>query len=111
MDKLETYRNHIIQILQDYKVKPANLPDVEPYLFLDKERDHYQLLLIGWHGEERIFAPSIHIDLINEKIWIQKNDFDFLIENYLLKMGVPKQDIVLGVLPLHMRKYTEFALS
>jgi hypothetical protein len=111
MDKLEQYRQYIENILREYsQYKPA-YGDVELELILDRERDHYQLMSVGWHGEKRIHGIMLHIDIKNEKIWIQHNGTERGIAQDLLELGVPKQDIVLAFHSPTRRKYTDFAVS
>ena len=45
--------------------------EVEVQTIFDWERDHYQLLNVGWDGKKRIRGCVLQIDIKNEKIWIQ----------------------------------------
>ena len=51
----------------------------------------------------------VHIDIINDKIWIQRDGTEDGIATELLSAGVPKDRIVLGFRSPEMRKHTEFA--
>jgi len=53
----------------------------------------------------------LHLDIINGKIWIQQDGTEVGIANKLVDLGVPKQDIVLGLDPPVMRQYTDFAVG
>ncbi|BDA71284.1 hypothetical protein RIVM261_001810 [Rivularia sp. IAM M-261] len=46
---------------------------MECQFICDTENDHYQLLDIGWEEYNRIYNCFIHIDIKDEKIWIQEN--------------------------------------
>lgn len=59
----------------------------------------------------RVHHTPIHIDIINDKIWIQYDDTEEGIATDLLDAGVPAQDIVLGFRPTELRPYTEFAVA
>lgn len=59
-----------IQVLQDYLEFIDNDPDTEACLALDKENHHYLLIETGWQNNRRFYGTPIHIDIINEKIWI-----------------------------------------
>ena len=115
MDKIETYRNLIREFLEDLgqaRVLGADKADeFETQIIADTQHDHYQLLHLGWKEQERTFGVSIHIDIKNGKIWIQKNSTDIDIANELVKNGVPQNDIVLGLHSPSMRKYTDFAVA
>jgi hypothetical protein len=111
MDKLTRYRDLIKNILQEYsKIKPAN-EEVEVQFFFDIEQDHYQVFHRGWSQYRRIFGPLIHLDIIDNKIWIQYDGTEVGIANELVKFGVPKEDIVLAYHAPFMRQYDGFAVS
>ena len=72
--------------------------ETEVQLLIDRERNHYQILHLGWieEGQVRVYACIIHVDIKDGKIWIQRDGTEIGVANELLKMGVPEQDIVLG---------------
>lgn len=112
MDKIAKYESFILEILNDYAATPyANMPKVERQVVSDREHHHYQLVAIGWDGDEFIHHCPLHFDIKNGKIWLQINwtDADPTIE--LEKMGVPKSDIVLGWIPEEERAFTDFAVG
>lgn len=111
MDKLEKYRNYIENILKEYSQYKPSYGDVEVQLIIDRENNHYQLMTVGWNGEKRIHGIMAHIDLKNEKIWIQHDGTERGITQDLLDLGVPKQDIVLAFHSPTRRKYTDCAVS
>jgi len=53
----------------------------------------------------------LHLDIMDNKIWIQQDGTEVGIANELVELGVPKQDIVLGFDPPILRKLSEFALG
>ena len=53
----------------------------------------------------------MHLDIKDGKIWIQRNQSDKLIADELVAMGVPKQDIVLGLQPVYVREYTGYGVA
>jgi hypothetical protein len=109
MDKLETYRQHIRSILDEYSsIKPA-YGQVEFEQVIDPQRDHYQLLSIGWNGNQRIHGCVFHIALKDQKIWIEHDGTEEGIANRLVEMGVPKNEIVLAFQPPFRRQFGEFA--
>ncbi|MBP0016800.1 MAG: XisI protein [Cyanobacteria bacterium SBLK] len=91
-------------------VKPAN-GEIEIYTCFDKEQDRYQVFPAGWNKYNRIFEPLIHIDILNDKIWIQYDGTEAGIANELVKLGVPKDAIVLGYHAEIMRQYDGFAVK
>ena len=83
----------------------------EVQLIFDTERDHYQVVHIGWIDQKRVYGCIIHVDIINGKIWIQRDFTEEGIASQLIELGVPKTDIVLGFRSPYVRQFTEFAVS
>jgi hypothetical protein len=53
----------------------------------------------------------IHVDIKNEKIWIQRDGTEIGIANELIAAGVPKKDIVLGFHAPYKRQFPDFAVE
>ncbi len=111
MDKLAHYRQLIQQKLSEYaQYKPA-YGDIESELLTDSSQNHFELMRVGWLNKKRVHGSIIHVDIINDKIWIQYDGTDRPIADVLLEAGVPREDIVLAFHPEHLRQYTGFAVS
>lgn len=111
MDKLTQYRTFIQAIMEEYAAMKPSYGNVEMEFIADTQRDHYQLLSIGWNKLERIHGTLIHVDIQNGKIWIQYDGTEEGIANRLVEQGVPKSDIVLAFHPPYKRPYTDFAVD
>ena len=111
MDKLVTYRDFILKIIDEYSQYKPSYGDVSMEKIIDPVRDHYQLMFIGWHNEQRIHGCIMHINIRNDKIWIQHDGTEAGVANLLVEMGVPKTDIVLAYQSPFKRRYTEFAVG
>ena len=79
-------------------------------LFND-EQQSYLVLNIGWRNKRYIHNTVIHIDLIEQLIWIQKDDTEEGIATALVEAGIPKNRIVLGFRQPELRSYTGFAVG
>lgn len=111
MDKLETYRKIIAQVLLDHqRISPA-YGNIEMQLLFDRERDRYQVLRAGWLKKKRVYGVLIHIDLKDEKIWIQYDGTEVGVANELAELGVPKTDIVLAYHSPILRHHSGFAVE
>ena len=99
----------VLQVLQDYLDFLSNDPDTQLELIADEKNDYYLLVEIGWQGERRIYSPLIHLDIINDKIWIQHDGTEEGVASELTALGIDKQQIVLAFKSLERRKITEFA--
>ena len=111
MDQLATYRKIVTELLDKYaQVKPRN-GEIERDQIFDTERDRYQILNIGWNKQKRVYGTMMHLDIKNNKVWIQENTTEFDLANELVEMGIPKQDIVIGFNTPKMRGMTDFAIG
>jgi hypothetical protein len=112
MDKVETYRAYIQEILEAYARIPGIPAEVEIQTIFDTNRDHYQLFNVGWHHiNRRVYGCVVHMDIKDGKIWIQWDGTDWGFASKLVEIGVPKEDIVLAFHAPYTRPYTGFAIN
>lgn len=111
MDKLEKYRRVIEKILSEYAAMPYAFGEIERRTIFNRETNNYLLYVVGWDGRERVHGLVSHIDIINEKIWIQRDGTEDGLATDLEAAGVPKSDIVLAWHEPELRKYTEYAVA
>jgi hypothetical protein len=111
MDKLNEYRTKVRQLLTKYLHSKPSYGDVEVEQIFDPEHDHYQIISVGWNNQKRIYGPIMHIDIKNNKIWIQQNTTEADIALELMEMGIDKQDIVIGFHTPKMRQLSGFAVE
>ncbi|MBW4671354.1 MAG: XisI protein [Cyanomargarita calcarea GSE-NOS-MK-12-04C] len=111
MDKLEEYREKVKQILTKYSQNKPSYGEVEVEQIFDVERNHYQIISVGWNNQKRVYGSMIHLDIKGEKIWIQQNTTEVDIASELVEMGVPKHDIVIGFHTPKMRQLTDFSVG
>lgn len=108
---IEQYRQYIQQLLSERRERHSsqrNAQEYEVQTIFDPERDHYQLLYVGWRGNKRDFGCILHLDIKDRKIWIQHDGTEEGIANQLVKIGVPRQDIVLAFHEPAVRQFTGF---
>lgn len=111
MTKVEQYRQRIREVIQHHGAHPVAYGDVEIQIIFDTEHDHYRLVHAGWHKAHRQYGCLIHIDIKNDKIWIQHDGTAVGVANELVALGVPKEDIVLAYHAPYQRQYTGFAVN
>jgi XisI protein len=109
MSKAELYRGYIKHLLTKYANRSSSFDEVETQTIFDSERDHYQLVYAGWQNRNRMYGCVFHLDIKNGKIWVQHDGTEIGIADELVKLGVPKEDIVLAFHEPFMRQYTGFA--
>ena len=108
---VEQYRQFIRDLLSERANRVSmqrNAQEYEVQTIFDSERDHYQLLYVGWRGDKRDFGCILHLDIKQGKIWIQHDGTEEGIANRLVEMGVPKQDIILAFHEPYVRQFTGF---
>ncbi len=112
MDKLKKY-NHIVQtILQNFVTeRQNNRSEIQTLLVCDAIRNHYQIVRMGWRNGQQVFNVIFHIDIINDKIWVQRNMSDYDIVGDIEAQGVPKSEIVLAFHTPEMRLHTGYAAA
>ena len=111
MDKVEKYREYVQALMTDYASSDSDREDVKVELIIDTVRDHYQWMNVGWKGMERIYDCYIHIDIIDGKIWLQQNWTEEDPAAALVDLGVPHEDIVLGLHAPYKRPYTDYGVA
>ncbi len=111
MDKLASYREKIKEILTTYSQYKPSYGEVDVEQVFDLERDHYQIISIGWNQQRRVYGCMMHLSIKEGKIWIEQNTTEVDVAQELVEMGVPKQDIVIGFNTPKMRQLTEFAVG
>jgi hypothetical protein len=114
MDKIANYRTIIKNIFTEYAQTriPVNDPDPGYQLIFDEQGGHYLLYRTSWKEElKRVHFCVFHIDIINDKLWIQADATDFDLVGVLEEHGIPKQDIVLAFHAPYKRPFTGYAVT
>jgi len=109
---IKKYQDLLTSLLEEFAEtynRSAQGPAVE--VLCDYQRNHFQLLRMGWYKEEYRFGVLFHFDIRNGKIWIQENRTDRSMSEELVRRGVPKTDIVIGHLNEADRALSEFAVA
>lgn len=112
MDKLKKYQSFIKEVIKKHAV-PYNpgYEEFETQIMFDDENGHYYLMDIGWDDMKRIHGCTLHLDLKDDKIWIQQDWTEYGVADELVEMGVPKEDIVPAFHAPYKRPYTGFAVA
>jgi hypothetical protein len=111
MDTIDNYRQIIQKVLTEYTKLPYAYGDLQCKAIFDRDGDSYLLVTLGWDGIKRVHGVIVHIDIIGDKVWIQRDGTEDGITNELEKGGIPKANIVLGFHPPDVRIHTEYAVS
>jgi hypothetical protein len=115
MDTTSTLRQIVQGVLAPYaEVDYSNVnTEISNMLVCDEARDHYLILSTGWSEDpdRRIHGSLIHIDIIDDKIWIQRDGTEDGIAGELEEAGIPREQIVLGFHEPRLRQYTDYAAA
>ncbi len=109
MDKTTRYQTIILEMIGDMEgIKYSNEPELDTKLVIDKKNHRYIVVTTGWKANgEYIHNCSIHIEIINEKLWFHRNMTDIDFGKKLVYKGVPPSDIVAP----KMRGFSDYAAA
>jgi hypothetical protein len=111
MDRIERYREIVCRVIREYaSYKPSN-GQIDTEAIEDRDRDHYEVMHVGWDGQRRVHGSVVHIDIIGDKVWIQYDGTSRPVADELIEGGIPREDIVLGFHPAKVRPLTGFAVG
>lgn len=111
MEKLSQYAQWIKQLLSDYAAKGPSDDEVQTEVVFDDERGHYQVVYTGWKNRRSMYGCVLHFNIRNGKIWFQYNGTEIDFADELVKLGVPKDDIVLAFQEPFIRQYSGYAIG
>lgn len=111
MDTIASYRHIIQQVLQPYsRIAYAN-GTIDNEAIFDQEHDRYLVMSQGWDDARRIHGCLLHLEILNGKVWIQRDGTEDGIALELEQAGIPKDHIVLGFHEPDVRPYTGYATA
>ncbi len=110
-NNLDQWRESIEQVLTDYAAIPYSYSQVKKETVFDRTQDRYLILIVGWEGHRYEHGCTVHIDIIDGKVWIQRDGTEDGIALDLENAGIPKTSIVLGFKPPEVRPMTGYAVA
>ena len=111
MEKLTQYRQIIQSALMTYTEIPYSHGELICKPIFDEIHDSYLLITLGWDRKARVHGCLIHLDTINEKVWVQRDETEDGVTLELVASGIPRHDIVLAFHPIDVRPYTGYATA
>jgi hypothetical protein len=96
MDALTRYRQQVEELLREYAKVPYAHGAIDIQTIFDRENNHYLLMLVGRDGIRRIHGCLVHIDIIDGKLWIQRDGTEEGIARALIEAGIPESQIILA---------------
>jgi hypothetical protein len=111
MADLDHYRKVIRDLITEYSHHKPACGDVQSEVIFDEAQDHYELIHSGWNGIYRIHGSALHVDIRNDKVWIQHDGTEEGIAEKLVAAGIPRDRIVLAFKSPSIRPHTGFATA
>lgn len=112
MDKLDHYRKIIEEELNYYATIPySNIPELDRVVIIDREKDHFLLMDLGWVGKKQYHDCMLQLEIKNDKIWIHQDWTDIDMVELLMRHNIPRSEIVLGFISPFERQFSEFAVE
>ena len=110
MEKIAKHQTIILRFLEQYEQEHK---DEQTYLITDTQHHHYQIMRAGWDSHNHYYLRVlIHLHIKTDgKIWIMENRTEDEVEEILVDLGVLRGDIVLGVLPEHVRELSGYGVG
>jgi hypothetical protein len=106
---LQLYREMLDTIFRRWESSLGPKADFTIESVVDPKTDRYLLVQVGWNGYRRVYHTMVHVDIIDGKLWVQKDDTERGVAEELVEAGVPRDRIVLGFKHESHRPYTDFA--
>jgi hypothetical protein len=77
-DSLEQYRQRIMERLAEFTVVQYPHADIHNKTVFDRQADRYLVMSEGWERDvRRIHGCLIDIEIINGKIWVQRDGTEY----------------------------------
>lgn len=111
METLAHWQEILEKTLQEYADLPYPFSDVQTYVVVSRERNHFFLMHEGWQGSKRIHGMVVHAEIRDGKIWVHYDGIEESITADLIAAGIPKEKIVLAFHPPNVREYTGYAIA
>ncbi|TMQ04462.1 MAG: XisI protein [Deltaproteobacteria bacterium] len=96
MDTRAADRKVIETVLADYAAIPYAHGDMATQTVFDPAADHYLLMVVGRNGRRRVHFCLVHIDRIDDKIWIQHDGTERGMAPALVRGGIAPERIILA---------------
>src|SRR5271167_2349050 len=110
MDRVDRYRVIVRRVIEEYAEGKPSQGQITTEAIVDPDKDHYEVMHVGWDDQRRVHGSVVHIDIIDGKVWIQHDGTNRPVADELMAAGIPQEDIVLAWHPRELRHHTGFAV-
>lgn len=110
MEKVLKYRQILTEFMQARVARQLQwFPPRFSRCVTDTENDIYMHLYYEWKDGRYRYGVLVHFDIIDGKVWLQRNITEDDLLDELEAAGIPKSDFVLGTVSPSMRHATRYA--
>jgi hypothetical protein len=109
MDRVDQYRAALHTLVMELIEHRPFHGEVHTEAIVDASGNHYLVMHVGWQDNHRVHGCVLHVDIINDKVWIQHDGTPEGAAAALMQAGVPQEAIVLGFEHPDMRRQTAVA--
>jgi hypothetical protein len=113
MDLAKKHKEIVKSVVLEIADMASSSDPIEVQTIIDEERGHYILFSVGWENTNWVYGTFVHIDVkVDGKVWLQHDGTDLKVGDLLIQKGIPKNQIVVGFQPPHMRELMDgFAVA
>ncbi len=111
MDTRDRLSTSVESVMIEYTKIPYSHGDFQTEAIFDRTRGRFVLMNVGWDDRTRVHGCLVHIDIIDGKLWIQRDGTEHGIAKELLAVGIHKDQIVLAFKRPEVRCLTEYAVA
>ncbi len=97
--------------ISDYAKDEPSYGEIKIEKIFDDQLGHYELMYAGWSDDLRVHGSVIHLDVVDNKAWVEYDGTEYGIAKELRDRGIPREQIVLGFMPEERRQHSEFAVN
>ena len=111
MDRTDEFRLIVRRVFQEVAAMMPSEAELQTKLICDDTLGHYQLGQVGWEKQERVDDIYLHVDVQDGKVWIQNDGTNLRLASWLIREGIPRENIVLAFHHPELRIYTDYAVA
>ncbi len=111
MDTVSAHRQAVRAVLSQYLDIRYAYGEIRNEAVFDEKNDRYLVVSVGWDRPRRVHSCLLHIDIVDDKVWIQEDNTEDGIAGELEEAGIRKTAIVLGFHEPEVRQFTEYAVA
>nr|VFK66778.1 MAG: XisI protein [Candidatus Kentron sp. UNK]VFK72256.1 MAG: XisI protein [Candidatus Kentron sp. UNK] len=111
MDTIEDYRELIREIFDELTETPYAYGNIQFETVFDRDSDRYLLMIVGRDDDRYVHGCLVHVDIVDGKLWIQRDGTEQGFANILIEAGVDKARIVPGFRSPSIREHMGLAAA